>query len=89
MSASTGFSPAVTATMTSGNTSRMPNTAIRMPTVRKIRCQNAFIRSSTVALTTALSNESEISRMPRIAQRMSPSIPAYRKAITSETAVTA
>ena len=62
--------------MTSGNTSRIPNTAITMPMVRKIRCQKALIRSSTVALTTALSNDSEISRMPRIAQRMSPSTPA-------------
>ena len=88
MSASIGFSPAVTATMTSGKTSRMPNTAIRMPMVRKILCQNASIRSSTVALTTALSKDSEISRMPRMAQRMRASTPPYRNATISDTIVT-
>ena len=66
--------------MSSGKTSRMPNTAISTPTVRKSFCQNALIRSSTVALTTALSKDSEISRIPRMAQRTSPVTPAYRKA---------
>ena len=61
--------------MISGKTSRMPNTAMSTPTVRKMRCQNGSIRSSTVALTTALSNDSEISRMPRMAQRTSPVTP--------------
>jgi hypothetical protein len=61
--------------MISGKTSRMPNTAISTPTVRKIRCQNGSIRSNTVALTTALSKDSEISRMPRIAQRTRPVTP--------------
>ena len=47
----------------------MPKTAIRMPTVRNIFCQKSFIRSRIVALTTALSNDSETSRMPRIRHR--------------------
>ena len=55
------------ATMSSGNTRRIPNTAIRMPMVRKIRCQRSSIRLSTVALTTALSKLSEISSTARIA----------------------
>ena len=70
--ASTGFSLAVIPTMSSGNSRRMPNTAMATPTVRKIFCQNVLIRTSTVALTTALSNDSEISRMPRIATRARP-----------------
>ncbi|SLH92978.1 Uncharacterised protein [Mycobacteroides abscessus subsp. abscessus] len=57
--------------MASGNTRRMPNTAMRMPMVRKIFCQNSLIRRRTVALMTALSNDNETSRMPRIAQRNS------------------
>src|SRR5689334_21823092 len=76
-------------TMSSGKTSRMPNTAMSTPMVRKMRCQNGLIRSSTVALTTALSNDSEISRMPRMAQRTSPVTPPYRNATTSDTSVTA
>ena len=54
--------------MSSGSSSRMPNTAMTMPTVRKIFCQKSLIRSSTVALITALSKESDTSRMPRIMQ---------------------
>ena len=50
----------------------MPKTAMTMPMVRNIFCQKSLIRSSTVALTTALSNDSEISRMPRITQRSEP-----------------
>ena len=70
--ASTGFSLAVIPTMSSGKTSRMPNTAMATPTVRKIFCQNGLIRTRTVALTTALSKDSEISRMARIAVRARP-----------------
>ena len=55
------------ATMTTGKTSRMPKTAMRTPTVRKIFCQKAFIFFRIPALTTALSKDSEISRMERIA----------------------
>ena len=57
----------VMATMTTGKTSRMPKTAISMPTVRKIFCQKAFIFFRMPALTTALSKDSEISRTARIA----------------------
>jgi hypothetical protein len=60
-----------------------------MPIVRKIFCQNWLMRSSTVALTTALSNESDTSRIPSTAQRMSASHPPYRRAMTSEATVTA
>ena len=41
----------------------MPNTAMTMPQVRNRRRQTLSIVSSTVALTTALSNDSEISRI--------------------------
>ena len=51
------------ATMTTGKTSRMPKTAISTPTVRKIFCQKAFIFFRMPALTTALSKDSEISRI--------------------------
>ncbi len=65
--ASIGPILALIATMTTGKTSRMPNTAIRTPIVRKIFCQKAFIFFRIPALTTALSNDREISRMERIA----------------------
>src|SRR6478609_7426880 len=58
---STGPSPAAIATTASGNTIRMPKTAMTMPQVRKRRCQTSSMSLSTVALTTALSNDSEIS----------------------------
>ena len=63
---------AVMPTISSGKTSRMPNTAMATPTVRKIFCQNGLIRTSTVALTTALSKDSETSRTARIAASASP-----------------
>ncbi len=53
----------------------MPNTAIATPTVRKIFCQNGLIRTRTVALTTALSKDSETSRTARIAASASPVAP--------------
>ncbi len=65
--ASIGPSWALTATITTGNTSRIPKTAMRMPMVRKIFCQKAFIFFRIPALITALSKESEISRIDRIA----------------------
>ena len=40
-----------------------PNTAISMPQVRKRFCQTSLMSFSTAALTTALSNDSEISRI--------------------------
>ncbi|OGS57942.1 MAG: hypothetical protein A3J40_02020 [Erythrobacter sp. RIFCSPHIGHO2_12_FULL_63_10] len=54
------------ATMASGNTIRMPNTAKAMPQVRKRRCQISSISLSTEALTTALSKLSETSSTERI-----------------------
>ena len=39
----------------------MPKTAMTMPQVRNRRCQTSSISSSTEALTTALSNDSETS----------------------------
>jgi hypothetical protein len=68
--ASTGGRPAAAHTMTSGSSNRMPNTAMTMPMVRKIFCQKSLMRSSTVALMTALSNESDTSRIPRITHRI-------------------
>ena len=55
---------AITATMTTGNTTRMPNTAMAMPQVRNRRRQMASMFFSTVALTTALSKERLTSRTP-------------------------
>ncbi len=57
---------AVTATITTGKTVGIPKTAISTPTVRKIFCQKALIFFRIPALTTALSKDSEISRMARI-----------------------
>ena len=57
---------AVTATMTIGNTRRIPNTAMSIPTVKKIIFQNLSHVLSTEALTTALSNDSEISITAKI-----------------------
>jgi hypothetical protein len=53
--------PAVKPTMASGNSTRVPNTAKTMPQVRKRLRQISSMPSSTAALTTALSNESETS----------------------------
>ncbi len=74
--ASTGERSAVTKTMTSGNSSRMPKTAMRMPTVRKILTQNSDIRFRTLALTTALSKESDTSSTIRIAVTATPVAPS-------------
>ena len=49
-------------TISSGNTIRIPNTAIRIPQVRKRRCHFGVISFSLLALTMALSKDSEISR---------------------------
>src|SRR5450830_1864149 len=54
---------AATATITSGNSSRMPKTAMMMPTPRNSFCQNASQVFNTEALTTALSNDSDASMM--------------------------
>jgi len=57
----TGPRLATTPTMASGNTMRMPNTAIRMPHSRKRWRHFSSMWRSTVALTTALSKDSEVS----------------------------
>ena len=55
-------------TISSGNTIRMPKTAIRMPQVRKRRCHSGVISLSLLAFTMALSKESEISSTARTQQ---------------------
>ncbi len=62
---SIGPSPAAIATMASGKTIRIPNTAMTMPQVRNRFCQIGSMSLSTAALTTALSNDSEISSTER------------------------
>ena len=52
---------AVTDTITIGNTSRIPNTAMSIPTVKKIVFQNLSQFFKTDALTTALSKDKDIS----------------------------
>src|SRR6476660_397993 len=59
-----------------------------MPTVRNIFCQNSLIRSRMVALMTALSKDSETSRTPRMAQRITADQLSYTNATTSDRAVT-
>ena len=54
--------PPARATITSGPMKRTPNTGITRPQVRKKRCWPGVSLSSTRALTTALSNDNEISR---------------------------
>jgi hypothetical protein len=48
-----------------GNRILMPNTAMAMPTVRNMMRQNGVMTLSTVALTTALSRDTEVSRQAR------------------------
>ncbi len=52
---------ATTLTTTSGKTNRIPKTAIAMPQVRKRLRHSGVVCLRTVALTTALSNDSDIS----------------------------
>ena len=65
LTVSTGPSPAAMATIASGNTIRIPNTAKAMPHSRKRCCQTSSISLSTEAFTTALSKLSEISSTER------------------------
>ena len=62
-SAEKGSIRAMIATITSGKTIRMPKTAMAIPHVMKRRRQTGVICFSTVAFTTALSNDSETSRI--------------------------
>ena len=64
--ASTGPMPAATTTINRGNTIRMPNTAIRMPHVRKRWRQTGVMVFSLLAFTMALSKDREISKTDRI-----------------------
>ena len=79
-SACHGPMPAAITTISSGNTIRMPKTAIRMPQVRKRRCQTGCMSLSLLAFTMALSKDNEISStastvtMNRI-DSMPPSVP--------------
>lgn len=66
-SASSGFKADAAATTNNGKINRIPKTAIKIPTVRKMRCHNGSIRPSILALTTALSKDRLISRIPKIA----------------------
>ncbi|CDO91154.1 hypothetical protein BN973_05560 [Mycobacterium triplex] len=61
--------PAVAQTMSSGKSSRIPNTAIRIPIVRNICRQNWLMRFSTAALMIALSKDNDTSRMPSAISR--------------------
>ena len=70
-----GLMCAVTATMMIGKRKRIPKTAMMMPIVRNIFCQNRLIRRRIVALTTALSNDSEISSTARMPTRAATSPP--------------
>lgn len=56
--------PEVMATIRMGKMKRMPNTAMRMPQVRKRRCHFSLMVRRTLAFTTALSNDRLTSRTP-------------------------
>ena len=56
--------PVAMATMTIGNTKRIPNTAIKIPMVKKICCHFSSISLRIEALTTALSNDKLTSIIP-------------------------
>ena len=75
--------------MRTGKTSRMPNTAISTPTVRKIFCQKALSLRRIPALMTALSKDREISRTARIATIASPPHPQMSPARARPAIVTA
>ncbi|CFR81482.1 Uncharacterised protein [Mycobacterium tuberculosis] len=73
--------------MASGNTSRIPNTAIRIPMVRNIRCQNGLIRCRIAALMMALSNDSDTSRSARTASKNRAVGPPCKYPVTNATTV--
>jgi hypothetical protein len=62
-SAASGFMFHTIATITSGKTILMPNTAIAIHQVRNLRCRVGDISAKTDAFTTALSKESDISNI--------------------------
>jgi hypothetical protein len=61
-----------------GSTNRVPNTAMRMPHVRNLLCHRGLICSRIFAFTTALSNESVVSRTARIETRKNAEKPAKK-----------
>ena len=65
--ASHGVTRAAIATMRSGKTMRIPNTAMAMPQVRKRLTHFSSMSRKTVALTTALSRLSDVSMTPKTA----------------------
>src|SRR3989344_987173 len=82
-----GSIAAAAETMRMGSTKRVPNTAIGMPHVRNLRCHFSSIRESTLAFTTALSNESVVSSTTRMTRRKSAVGPPHAYAATEATTV--
>jgi len=83
--AAKGATLAAIATMASGKITRMRNTAMRMPHVRKRRCHFGVISFGLFALTIALSKESESSRPASTAQmKMSERVPLSVPAVSSQ-----
>jgi len=66
LNAASGFIPPTIATIINGNSILIPNTAIAIPRVKNLCCHFASIFFNIVALTTALSNDKEISNTHRI-----------------------
>ena len=66
LNAASGFIPQTMATIISGKSILMPNTAITIPRVKNLFCRFGSIFFNTVALTTALSNDKETSNIHRI-----------------------
>ena len=69
-------SQVVTLTMSIGNISRIPKTAIGSPKTRNARLHHGSQFSSIFAFTTALSSEREVSRTDSIATIDTPRIPS-------------
>src|SRR6056300_2119020 len=75
--AANGLIQANTATIIKGKTIRIPKTAIKIPQVKKRRCQTGVISTSLLAFTIALSNDSAISKAAKTA-------PTIRNDITAD-----
>lgn len=66
LNADNGLMPAMIATMSNGKSILIPNTAIAIHRVRNLFCRFGLIFLSTVAFTTALSNDSDTSSTARM-----------------------
>lgn len=66
LKAARGLIPPTIATMIKGKIILMPNTAMAIPRVKNLCCHLASIFLSTVALTTALSNDKETSKIHKM-----------------------